>query len=154
MRHGDEWKGCVDVEQVEREVICPYCGKLAVMVKGNQIYGAFHRAAVDNFWVCWPCDAYVGTHKPNTRYNFDGTEPLGRLANQQLRRERIRVHSMLDPLWKDGSWGRQQSYDWLANRLGIPIDQCHIGEFDLEICKKAVGVLRGIRRMLDPDGKK
>ncbi len=87
---------------------CNYCGRTAELVDGSAIYPRRPALAHKRFYRCLPCDAYVGCH--------DGTEnPLGRLANAELRREKMRVHAAFDPLWKDyGRRVRRRAYRWLA----------------------------------------
>jgi len=132
-----------------QKVICPYCKVKAKLVKGEQIYGSFNRAAKDNFWLCLLCGAYVSAHKENKEYGFDGTEPMGMLANRDLRQARIAVHKMFDELWTSGKWGRGKAYAWFSVRMGLPASECHIGMFDLGQCEKAQGVLQGIKGIFD-----
>lgn len=114
------------------KVLCDYCGKEAKLVGGNKIYP--HRKDLYNrkFWLCETCDAYVGTYKNNT--------PLGRLANTELRAEKIKAHAAFDHLWKKGTQSRSEAYEWLAKELKIPIEQCHIEMFDLDMCKKVISI--------------
>jgi len=92
-------------------------------------------------WICRPCNAYVGVHKNNQEYI-----PLGRLANAELRSWKEKAHSAFDPMWKakirrDGcskSKARKAGYKWLADQLGIKASDCHIGEFDIDSCKKVI----------------
>lgn len=112
------------------EVICPYCGKPAALVDDEVIYGRSygHKA----YW-CKPCDAYVGCHK--------GTEtPMGRLANRELRKWKMRAHAAFDMIWKCRYMRRYNAYAWLAEELNIPAEQCHIGMFDVDMCKKVIEV--------------
>ena len=123
-------------------VTCPYCGNAAALVTGEAIYP--HRPDLHNlrFWQCAPCGAYVGCHKPNKKMGFDGTQPLGRLANAELRKAKWDAHAAFDPLWKAGRMDRRQAYGWLAKALGIAVEDCHIGEFDVATCKRVVSISR------------
>lgn len=118
-------------------VTCPYCSKPAQLVTGAVIYA--HRPDLHHlkFWQCRPCDAYVGCHKAGNGYG-DGSRPLGRLANAELRAAKSRAHAAFDPMWKDGGMPRGKAYAWLARQLGIPKEQCHIGEFDVDTCRRVV----------------
>lgn len=124
------------------KVTCPYCGCDAELVGGAEIYP--HRADLHGqwFWRCAPCVAYVGCHKPNPKMGFDGTQPLGRLANAELRKAKTEAHAAFDPLWKTGKLSRRKAYAWLAGSLGIPISECHIGEFDVTTCARVVSLSR------------
>ena len=122
------------------KVTCPYCGRDAVLVNGLKVYPHRHDLAEQNFWICKPCDAYVGCHKPTRYNNFSKTEPLGRLANAQLRRAKSDAHKTFDQIWKTGCKTRTDAYVWLAAQLGICPDECHIGMFDVDMCNKVQAV--------------
>lgn len=131
-------------------VLCPYCGKPAELHTGEAVYP--HRKDLYSlkFWVCSPCDAYVGCHKPGATYApgkvSDGTVPLGRLANQKLRLFKGMAHDAIDPLWKGGLfYSRNALYSALALQLNIPKANCHIGEFDEDQCRKVVKAVALIR---------
>ncbi len=113
--------------------VCPYCSTPAVIVGGEAIYPLRPDLFNDNFWLCRPCWAYVGCHH--------GTgKPLGRLANEGLRRAKRLAHAAFDPLWKENYMGRSSAYKWLAEQLAIPADQAHIGMFDVSQCEEVVRV--------------
>lgn len=123
--------------------LCPYCGTEIDLVDSSIIYrGKSYGPA----YVCgrFPdCDAYVGCH-PGT------TTPLGRLANRELREAKVAAHYAFDRLWKrkmlrdhinQGS-ARRAGYLWLAEQIGIPSKDCHIGWFDVAACRRVVEVCR------------
>ena len=108
-----------------RNVYCPYCGRQAEYVDSKVIYGRSYGMA----YLCRNCDAYVGGHR--------GTdEPLGRLADASLRKWKKAAHAAFDPLWKAGRFKgkRNAAYLWLAQQLGLPVSETHIGMFDVEEC--------------------
>lgn len=111
-------------------VICDYCGNKAALVTGRKIYP--HRPDLFplRFWHCEPCKAWVGCHK-----NSDA-QPLGRLANAELRLAKSAAHRDFDPLWKSGEMTRKQAYQWLSDQLDIPSESCHIGMFDVATCQR------------------
>ena len=130
-------------------VTCTYCGKPAQLLTGNVLYPGRLDFANSNFWKCFGCDAYVGCHRAGTysvvkghRVEHVGTEPLGILANAQLRRAKSAVHEVFDPLWKSGLMGRNAAYQWLAKQLGIPKRLCHIGLFDIERCNQVIRIVK------------
>ncbi len=110
---------------------CPYCDKPSALVTGDVIYP--HRPDLSEKWLylCYPCGAYVGCH-PGT------TKPLGRLANYELRRAKQAAHAAFDPLWRDGKKKRKEAYTWLAEQLGVHVNDCHIGYFDVDMCRRVV----------------
>lgn len=116
---------------------CPYCKAKAEFVDSAEIYGRSYGM----IYLCRPCDAYVGVHK--------GTEkPLGRLANAELREWKIKAHAAFDPLWKRKmirdncrkQVARGKGYKWLAGQLEINCSDCHIGMFDVKMCKKVIDI--------------
>ena len=129
-------------------VVCPYCDRPAELVTGRKLYQ--HRPDLFplKFWQCDPCGAYVGCHKagawvPELRKTSDGTIPLGRLANAELRKAKSAAHAAFDPLWKSRAIHRREAYSWLASELGISIANCHIGMFDVDQCRAVVAAVQG-----------
>lgn len=116
---------------------CDYCLNEIGTVDGSVIYP--HRKDLWNliYWYCKPCGAYVGCHK-----NSKDNAPLGRLANKELRFWKMKTHDYFDPLWRKGNKNRKEAYQWLAEKLGINLNQCHIGYFTVEICKQTVEILK------------
>ena len=124
---------------------CHYCQQPAELVTGEAIYPHRPDLAAKKFWRCVPCAAYVGCH-PGT------DEPLGRLANAELRSAKMAAHAAFDPLWSGGRMKRSQAYGWLAKQLGKPKKETHIGWFDLESCRRVVRICASDEaRSLRPD---
>lgn len=111
--------------------VCLYCDKKSELVGGDIIYPHRPDLAHKKFYFCKPCDAYVGCHG-------GGTKPLGRLANRELRKLKSQAHSFFDPIWKQRKMTRADAYKWLSEKLDIPIEQTHIGMFDVDLCKKTI----------------
>jgi len=118
-------------------VVCNYCGKDAPLVSGKQVYPHRPDLYAKKFYRCMPCDAMVGCH-PGT------TKPLGRLANDELRKAKMAAHAAFDPLWKNRLWKRKQAYAWLALKLNIHARDCHIGMFDVDMCRRVIEVCKGV----------
>lgn len=122
--------------------ICPYCRAESDLVYGDVIYP--HRPDLHHkpFYLCPPCGAYVGCHP--------GTEtPLGRLADDELRKAKQRAHAAFDPLWKAKGrckkMTRRAAYEWLAGQLEIDASDCHIGMMDVETCERVVAICTKFR---------
>lgn len=114
-------------------MICPYCGGKARLVDSMTVYNNDYGS----MWVCenYPeCNAVVGCHP-------DTVMPLGTLANLELREMRQKVHKLLDPRWMSRRFGRSSTYAYLARKMGIERKDCHIGMFNIEMCKRALEVL-------------
>jgi hypothetical protein len=157
--------------------VCPYCEQPAGLVDGTRVYPHRPDLGHKRFWLCGPCDAYVGCHAEGAwawvdgrRTTSDGTWPLGRLADAELRRAKSAAHRAVDPLWSgqcccDGhvaaggrcprcgtvavpSLTRSQAYAALAKAMRMNKDQCHIGLFDLEQCRAAVEAAHELRKRI------
>lgn len=118
---------------MQNNPVCPYCSKPSVLVGGLAIYPRRKDLAHKNFYQCSPCEAYVGCHQ-------DTTEPLGRLSNAELRDAKMKAHAAFDPNWQSRKMARVHAYRLLSKNLGIHIDECHIGMFDVETCSKVVAI--------------
>lgn len=126
---------------------CDYCSQPAELVTGAVIYP--HRPDLGslNFWRCAPCDAYVGCHEAGSyrmlgshKIRHAGFEPLGRLANAELRAAKQAAHKAFDPIWRCQYMKRKEAYAWLAEKLGIAVEDTHIGMFDVAMCRRVVEV--------------
>lgn len=107
-----------------------------IYTSNAQIYGKEYGSG--KCYLCTSCGAYVGTHKPRPR------EALGLLADARMRTGKQMCHSIFDSKWKGKPKAhkkRQDLYRWLAQRMDIPIDDCHFGYFDLTQLRKAYKIL-------------
>lgn len=122
---------------------CPYCSQRARLVTGRVIYPRRPDLGHKKFWHCAPCGAYVGCHDAGVGQG-NGTKPLGRLANAELRAAKQRAHRAFDMLWLDKPNKRRArlaAYAWLAEAMGLPVEQCHIGEMDVAQCDRVVSLV-------------
>lgn len=120
-------------------VKCPYCDSEANLVDSKVIYGRSYGMV----YLCsqYPlCDAYVGVHRGTDR-------PLGRMANAELREWKKKAHALFDPLWKSKRLSRGKCYLFLQDMMELTGDEAHIGMFDIDKCKKLVGIME--KRELD-----
>lgn len=118
---------------------CIECGSIANLVTGKRIYP--HRPDLHHklFYLC-QCGAYCGCH-PNT------TLPLGFPCGAATRKARSAAHAAFDPLWRQGSWSRAGAYQWLAARLGISPEDCHIGMMTQERALRVVQIVDEYQRV-------
>lgn len=126
-------------------MICNYCGRVAELVSGREIYPNRPDLHAKLFYACKPCGAWVGTHPRTKDYKHLEGKPLGLLANAEMRKKRHEAHLVFDPLWMRGKMTRQQAYKWLAGKLCIPTAKCHLSQLSLEtldqvieICQKEI----------------
>ncbi len=116
-----------------QDVICPYCGHKAIYTDSAEVY---HGYSYGMIYLCRPCGAWVGVHR--------GTDkPKGRLANAELRKWKMAAHDAFDPLWQVGEFKRRRNaaYAWLAEKMGLPKEQTHIGMFDIDQCKRVIQIM-------------
>ncbi len=114
-------------------VKCDYCEKEALFCDSIVVY---KWKSYGMIYYCKDCEAWVGVHK-GTR------KPLGRLAKKELRELKCQAHFAFDRLWKkkkNKRAARAKAYTWLAKKLGIEEEKCHIGMFDEETCKKVIDI--------------
>ena len=119
---------------------CNLCGGKVIYTSNAQIYGKEYGSG--KCYLCTRCGAYVGTHKPRPR------EALGLLADARMRAGKQMCHAVFDSKWKGKPKAhkkRQDLYRWLAQRMDIPIDDCHFGYFDLTQLRKAYKILLEIK---------
>lgn len=121
--------------------VCPYCQVPARLGNGTDVGWSvqWHDKAV---WLCpnWPtCTAYVTCH-PGT------SEPLGSLANFELREMCKEAHRLIDPLWRGGLIDRDDAYLFVHDLLALPpFVEAHVGTTDIVRCRWLVRVLTAKR---------
>jgi len=109
---------------------CCHCNQESKLALGSRINPFNPMVKHKWFYFCEACDAWVGCHKYSKR-------TMGYPANQDLRRLRIKTHSILDALWSTKN-GRTKAYRWLSKKMELPFEKTHIGMFDEEKCKQAI----------------
>lgn len=113
-------------------IFCPYCGKKAKFMSSKEFYGKDYGS---NLYVCYSCDAYVGTHGKSKT-------PLGTMANKSLREMRKRAHISFDRLWKSQEMSRSAAYKWMSEVMRLPPQKAHIGMFNEKQCFELLRCLR------------
>lgn len=85
----------------------------ANLITGKQAYP--HRPDLADllFWQCPTCKNFVGTHRHSTTL-----APLGFIAPPELKRARLALHGILDPVWKSGRIRRAKLYKEISEYLG------------------------------------
>ena len=123
----------------KQPTICNLCGGPVIYTSNSRIYGKEYGSG--KMYYCTECGAYVGTHEPRPK------EALGVLANAEMRAIKIKCHELFDAKWKNEATSkkrhiaRQHAYKWLAEKLGISVEECHFGYFDLETLEKVYELL-------------
>lgn len=118
--------------------VCPHCGDKVEIVGNETIYG---KPQGEWPWAyrCGSCGAYVGMH-PYTNI------PLGTLATENLRKARVRAKQPFETWRLSRKLDRSTAYTTLADKLGIPVEECHFGWFDLQRCAQAESIAVGLLR--------
>lgn len=93
-------------------VFCCICEKEIepILVTGKDIYPCRKDLYELRFYQCLDCNGYVGTHK-------DG-RPLGYIVNNEVKKMRIRIHNLIDPIWKSRKMKREEVYKKLSDFCG------------------------------------
>lgn len=114
----------------KESILCPYCQYEAEFKTSKEFYGKDYGC---NVWVCYSCEAHVGTHGK-------GRTPKGTLANKETRQWRELAHKYVDPLWKgkNKKMSRGQTYQWIQKAMDMTPQEAHIGNFTVEQCKKII----------------
>lgn len=112
---------------------CPYCGANAALRPSGVVYG--ERDITGGYlYVCdrYPkCDAYVAAHRRTM-------QPMGTLANGDLRHKRIEAHKVFDRMWKSGLMTKWQAYQWMQAKFGLNANQAHIAKFSEYMCGRLI----------------
>lgn len=100
-----------------KKIYCCGCGKKvnARLTSGYEVYP--HRKDLHSlpFWKCDVCKGFVGCHHKTST----PTVPLGNIPTDAIKKLRIEIHAILDPLWKSGVIKRSSLYAKMAKVLGI-----------------------------------
>ena len=118
---------------------CNICGGTVIFTSNSRLYGREYGSG--KMYYCTQCGAYVGTHKPRPE------EALGILGNKEMRDMKMRCHALFDTKWKNEPTSRKRhiarknAYRWLADKLEIPVDDCHFGYFNMDTLNKAFKIL-------------
>ena len=80
------------------------------LTTGEEIYPHRQDLYQKKMIKCDGCKNYVGTHA-------DG-RPLGCIPTRELMDARMRVHRVLDPLWKTGKISRGKAYAHISKKIG------------------------------------
>lgn len=112
---------------LEHELDCPDCGDSMAIVTERHFTG-YRCRNLD-------CRGVHGCHP-------DGS-PVGTPADKATRKARAVAHDAFDRIWKTGKLNRTEAYEWLAGKLKLEKDQCHIGLFDRPTCRRLVKEVKG-----------
>ena len=117
---------------------CNLCGGTVEYISNARIYGRTYGSG--RCYHCRNCGAYVGTHEKRPTVAF------GILADEEMRKWKVKCHGVFDSLWQSKPENerqryRQKYYRKLAEKLNIRSSDCHFGYFDLPMLKRAYEIL-------------
>jgi hypothetical protein len=98
----------------------------ARLTNGKECYPHRNDLHALPFWMCDECRNFVGCHHKSKK----PTEPLGCIANRQIKNARKHIHEILDPLWRGGKFTRKEAYKALSDRLGYDYHTADIRSID------------------------
>lgn len=107
------------------DVFCCVCN---FRVSAKEFYGkdAYpHRPDLREklFWQCGNCKNFVGSHEGND-------EPLGVIVSSEVKKLRMQIHNIIDPLWKNKKIKRKRLYKIMSDFIGKPYHTANIGKVE------------------------
>ena len=117
---------------------CNICGSKVEYTEIAKVYGK-RNLRYESSGYCYhctnpKCKAIVGTHKARP------LEAMGLLADKEMSQMRQKSHDLFDKLWKTRE-ERTEMYHKLADKLGIPFEDCHFAYFTKEQLKQVYSIL-------------
>lgn len=111
---------------------CPECAVYMALVPNP------YKGAEAVYYRC-PEVGCSGSHGAHA----DG-EPLGIPATQPTKDARMAAHRAFDAWWRAMGMRRSDAYRWLALKLQVELEHCHIGRFDVETCRRVVAAVASV----------
>lgn len=107
------------------KIYCCCCNEdiEARITSGKHVYP--HRKDLYSlqFWICYKCGNFVGCHKSSGL-------PLGCIPTDEIKKARIHIHNILDPLWKNKLIKRGELYKIIKKKLGYEYHTANIRSID------------------------
>lgn len=126
----------------DKYVYCCQCQTVVecLLKSGREIYPHRPDLATIQMYECPYCHNRVGVHK--------GTyKALGCIPTPEIKRARMYVHNLMDPLWKSGKIKRGELYKRVSKELGY---NYHNGNTkSVEELRKVYRIVLNIRKELD-----
>lgn len=97
------------------KIYCTQCKQdvEARLTTGEQVYPHRPDLYKMNFWIHDICGNFVGCHKDGS-----GKRPMGCIATKEIKDARMKIHALLDPLWKHKRIKRQKLYERISKIIG------------------------------------
>ena len=128
------------------KIKCMPCQKEidAQLITGKMAY-PYRSDLIDlRFFQCPHCFNFVGTHEDNGLIN---PVPLGCIVGEDVRKSRIYIHKLIDPVWKSGRIKRRALYRKISNDLKYKYHTANIETIDearkiYKVCLKIIKELK------------
>lgn len=110
-----------------RQIFCVECNKeqTCKMIKGDRAYPHRRDLHHKNFWECPSCLNFVGTH-----HKGESTKPLGCIPNKEMKKIRMQIHAILDPIWQNREMSRAEVYKKVSEKIGYEYHTAEIRTID------------------------
>jgi len=115
-------------QEKERDLTCPECGSKLKLQQGD--YGLYYRC--ENYPKC-----------KVTHGAFKDGKPIGVPGDLETIALRKAAHNKINELLKnetDPKEAQQRYYNWLAGKLNVPKNMCHMALFDKKTLRRVVGI--------------
>lgn len=124
-----------------------HCGSLAVLRPAKEVCRDSREGAMAYVCARYPaCDSFVMAH-------LGTLEPMGSLADPELRRLRQEAHTSFDRLHTSGLMTKSQAYQWLAYITQSPMPHAHIGHMGDYYCKVIIKESKELLHSRIPHGQ-
>lgn len=125
-------------------IYCCGCGRdvKARLTDGAEVYPHRPDLRALPFWKCDDCGNFVGCHH-KTRERI---KPLGVIATQAIKDARVKIHALIDPVWKSGRMQRGALYGKISSQIGKPYHSAEIRSIEeaREVYRVAKEIAEGI----------
>lgn len=116
-----------------------HCGSPAHLQSNSVLYGKEYGNG--KAYICdrFPaCRGSVGVH-PNGK-------PLGSIPDDETKGLRRQLHATIDHLWMNRPHNQRKKYrgkvyGWLRHITGMTAEECHIGNFDEDTCRRVLTLI-------------
>lgn len=131
------------MSEPEQRGFCCVCMETTTLRRGSGSEVYPHRADLAEVvvWICDRCGGHVGGHRGGRG------APLGSVPTPELRLARMRLHELIDPLWRAGRIRRGELYRRLSDDVGWDVHVARVST--LEEGRNLWRAAAAIRRELD-----
>lgn len=110
------------------KIYCCKCDKdiIARLTNGAEIYPHRKDLHLLPFWKCDECNNHVGCHHKT----IDRVRPLGVIPSEEIKKARMMLHRVIDPIWQSKMMTRRQVYKNISDLVGWNFHTAEIRTMD------------------------